>query len=143
MNLARETATAAGQSFTAEQANIVYRDALNKVRDASNDPNLKSGLGGLIGLVDDTARAAGDAETKLDAAEAAARRLAAVAAGIGTTTNGAIVGSADRMERAITRQSSGPAAPSVTNNVTVQAQTNANPWDIAAQVDWALRTGGR
>ena len=53
-----ETATAAGQSFTAEQANIVYRDALNSVRGASNDPNLKAGLGGLIGLVDDTARAA-------------------------------------------------------------------------------------
>lgn len=144
VNLARETATAAGQSFTAEQANIVYRDALNSVRDASNDPNLKAGLGGLIGLVDDTARAAGDAETKLDAAEAAARRLAAVAAGVGTTTNGMIVGSADRMERAITRQSSAPAAaPSSSTTINVQAQTNANPWDIASEVDWALRTGGR
>jgi hypothetical protein len=107
VNLAEQTAIASGQTFTAEQANIVYRDALNKVRDSANDPNLKDGLGGVVGLVDDTARSAGEAARQLDAAEAAARRLAAVAAGVGTTSSGAIVGSADRIEGAIDRQSFG------------------------------------
>lgn len=106
-DLAKKTAEAAGQTFTAEQYNIVYRDSLVKVRDAATDGNLVGGLNGLIGLVDDTAASAGRAEQNLNAAEAAARRLAAVAAGVGTTSSGQIVGSADRLEGTIARATGG------------------------------------
>ena len=106
-DLAKKTAEAAGQTFTAEQYNIVYRDSLVKVRDAANDGNLIGGLNNLIGLVDDTAASAGRAQANLNAAAAAAARLAAVAAGVGTTSSGQIVGSADRLEGTIDRQSFG------------------------------------
>lgn len=141
---ARQQALAAGQSFTDAQSVLVYRDSLVNTRDATNDPKLKTGLDQLIALVDDSARAAGDAERKFYDAEAAARRLAAAASGALQTTNqGTIVGSADSTDRRLATQSAGPASTSVTNNVTVNASTPANPWSIAQDVDWALRTAGR
>lgn len=141
---ARQQALAAGQSFTDAQGVLVYRDSLVNTRDATNDPKLKTGLDQLIALVDDSARAAGDAERKFYDAEAAARRLAAAASGALQTTNqGTIVGSADSTDRRLATQAATPASTSVTNNVTVNASTPANPWSIAQDVDWALRTAGR
>lgn len=108
VNLAEQTALAGGAALTAEQQNLIYRDALVKVRDATNDPNLRAGLDGLIGQVDGTAAAAGRAQQNLDAAEAAARRLAAAAANaISISSSGEITTSADSAERALQRRASG------------------------------------
>lgn len=102
---ARQVAIASGLTFTAEQANLVYRDALVNVRDASNDPNLQGGLSALIGLVDDTAASAGRAQQNLDAAAAAASRLAAAAAGaLQVTSQGTFTGSADSAAERIATQ---------------------------------------
>lgn len=96
VGLAEQTANAAGQTFTAEQASLVYRDALAKVRDQSTDPSLVDGLNALIGLVDANAATAGYAAQQADAAAAAYARLAAAASGaLQTTSSGTIVGSAD------------------------------------------------
>ena len=107
--MAEQQAAATGVTITAEQKNIIYRDSLNKVRDSTTDPALKDGLGGLVGLVDETAAAAGRAEQKLLAANAAAALLAAAAKGITTITTGPAAGmvgtSADSAERTLTPQS--------------------------------------
>lgn len=95
-DLAEKTANAAGQTFTAEQANLVYRDALAQVRGAATDPNLIAGLDGLIGLIDANAASAWNAQAGADAAAAAFARLAAEASGaLQQTSQGTIVGSAD------------------------------------------------
>lgn len=119
--MAEQQAAATGVTITAEQKNIIYRDSLNKVRDSTTDPALKDGLGGLIGLVDDTAAAAGRAEQKLLAANAAAALLAAAAKGITTITTGPAAGmvgggSADSQERALTNQRATTTV--INNNVT-------------------------
>ncbi|MGE3292472.1 MAG: hypothetical protein AB7O95_13925 [Geminicoccaceae bacterium] len=144
---AKKQAEIAGQTLTDAEAVDIYKASIERTRDTTNDPNLAAGLDNMARRTGAVADAADVAARKLDAAEAAARRLAAVTAGVGTTSGGSIVGSADRLERTITRQSTAAApaaaAPVTNNTINVQAQTNANPWDIAAQVDWALRTGGR
>lgn len=112
VDLAEKTATAAGETFTAEQANIVYRDALGKVRDASTDPNLVAGLDALIGLVDANAASAWNAQAAADAAAAAYSRMAAEASGALQQTNqGTLSGSADSMAARIdgARAAGGPA----------------------------------
>lgn len=119
--MAEQQAAATGVAITAEQKNIIYRDSLNKVRDATTDQNLKDGLGGLIGLVDDTAAAAGRAEQKLLAANAAAALLAAAAKGITVIETGPAAGmvgggSADSQERALTNQRATTTV--INNNVT-------------------------
>lgn len=167
---ARQQAIAAGQTFTAEQGNIVYRDSLVKIRDASTDPAFVDGMNGLIGLVDDTAGSAGEAARKFYELEAAASRAALVAAGVVSST-GQLLTSADAAERAVSgRAMGGPASGVVTvgergpeqvilpegsrvvpnhasmsagGGVTVNVQTGADPWAIAREVDWVMRTAGR
>lgn len=111
VDLAQQTAEASGQTFTAEQASLVYRDALVKVRDQSNDPDLVAGLDGLIGLVDANAQAAWRAQAAADAAAAALSRMEAAASGaLQTDSSGAVVGSADTNAERIdgARASGGP-----------------------------------
>ena len=168
---AKQQAIATGLTFTAEQASIVYRDSLVKIRDAAADPTLIEGMNGLIGLVDTSAASAGGAAMQAMAMEAAFRKAAAVAAGaITVASSGQILTSADAAERALAgRAMGGPASgavlvgergPEVVNlpqgsrvvpnhalrsssSVTVNVATNANPWDIAREIDWLMRTGGR
>lgn len=107
-DLAQKQAEVSGLTFTAEQRMLVYRDALVKVRDSVNDPNLRGGLDSMIGQLDTGAANAGRMAANLEAATAAAARLAAEAAGaLAVTNSGQIVGTADRIEGAIDRQSFG------------------------------------
>ena len=166
---AKQQADAAGVALTAEQKNIIYRDSLVKIRDASTDPVFVDGMNNLIGVVDDTAASAGEAARQFYELEAAASRAALVAAGVVDST-GSLRTSADAAERAVSgRAMGGPASgavlvgergPEVVNlpqgsrvvpnhamrsssSVTVNVATNANPWDIAREIDWLMRTGGR
>ena len=167
---AKQQAEAAGVALTAEQKNIIYRDSLVNIRDASTDPVLVEGMNNLIGVVDDTAASAGEAARQFYEMEAAASRAALVAAGVVDST-GSLRTSADAAERAVSgRAMGGPAAGLVTvgergpeqvilpqgsrvvpnhalrssgSSVTVNVATNASPWDIAREIDWLMRTGGR
>lgn len=170
---ARQQAIATGLTFTAEQASIVYRDSLVKIRDAAGDPALVEGMNGLIGLVDTSATSAGTAALQAMAMEAAFRKAAAVAAGaITVASSGQILTSADAAERALSgRAMGGPASGAVlvgergpeqvilpegsrvvpnhamrsssSGGITVNVATNASPWAIAREIDWLMRTGGR
>lgn len=119
--MAEQQAIAAGVAMTAEQSNIVYRNALVAVRDAATDPGLVDGLNGLIGLVDSTAAAAGNAQQQLDAAAAAASRLAAAAAGVNVAAT-----TADAAESILSRQ----AAPARASGGPVSA---GQPYTVGEQ----------
>lgn len=111
VDIAEKTANAAGQTFTAEQASLVYRDALAQVRDSATDPNLVAGLDALIGLVDANATAAWNADAAAREAAASFSRLDAAARGaLQTTNSGTVVGSADTNAARIdgARASGGP-----------------------------------
>lgn len=99
---------AAGVTWTAWDYTNAYRDALGKARDTINDPNLRQGLDNLWTQVNDQANVAWKAQQQYYALEAAARRVAAISSGVGTTSSGMIISSADRMERIAGRASGGP-----------------------------------
>lgn len=101
-------AAAAGVTWTAWDYTNAYRDALGRARDTINDPNLRQGLDNLWTQVNDQANVAWKAQQQYYALEAAARRVAAISSGVGTTSSGMIIGSADRMERIAGRASGGP-----------------------------------
>jgi len=147
---AKQVALASGQTFTAEQANIVYRDALVKVRDAANDEGLKGGLSSLIGLVDDTAASAGNAEAKLLAAAAAASRLALEAQNaLQQTSQGTFVGTADSAARgtgseSVATQSLGRQSAGRQQVVNINVNTPiGNPRDVVTWMREELRKAER
>ena len=106
---AEKQAIANGQTFTAEQKTLVYRDALIKVRDATNDPLLREGMDQLIGLTGDAAATADEAQRHFYEMEAAASRAAAVAANaVSVTSTGQITTTADQAERNFANQRGTP-----------------------------------
>ena len=102
---AEKLALASGQTFTAEQSNLVFRDSLAAVRDATTDPTLQGGLDNLIALTGAAAATADNAQRSYWAMEAAASAAAAVAAGISNVGTGGMAGtSADNAERVLSNQ---------------------------------------
>lgn len=100
--LAERQAEVAGQSLSAAEGNRVYAEKLAEARDATDDPVLRAALDELITKYSGVAGQAWNA--------ASAMRDAAVAAGeLNTTSSGALVGSADTMERRMARAAGGPA----------------------------------
>lgn len=140
---ARQQATAAGQTLTDAEAIAIYKGSIENTRDATNDPALWSGLDTMASKIGANADAAAAARDRINEATEAAANLAAQAFGERAASIARGIIARSPSAGFSQQRSDGAQTASVTNNVTVQAQTNANPWDIAAQVDWALRTGGR
>lgn len=129
-DLAEQTAIAAGETFTAEQKSLVYRDALHELRNASTDPNLQGGLDALAGLAGAAATQAGIAAANFYDMEAAASRAAAVAANAISVGSSGITTSADAAERALTPQSYSTQSASTVINVNspIGRPTDFVPW---------------
>lgn len=139
---ARKQAEIAGQTLTDAQAVDIYSGSIGRTRDVTNDPNLAAGLDGMAKRTGAVADAAAVAKQKLDEANQAAANLAAQAFGERAADIAkAIINKAPGFNQQ--RAEPATAGTSVTNNVTVNASTPANPWSIAQDVDWALRTAGR
>ncbi|MGE3292444.1 MAG: phage tail tape measure protein [Geminicoccaceae bacterium] len=141
---AKQQAAAAGQTLTDAESVAIYRGSIESTRDATNDPTLKAGLDTMATKIGVTADEAARARDRLNEATEAAANLAAQ--GIGERAASIARGIIARSPSAgfsQQRSDGAQAAPTQNTTINVTAQTNANPWDIAAQVDWALRTGGR
>lgn len=140
---ARKQAEIAGQTLTDAQAVDIYSGSIGRTRDVTNDPNLAAGLDGMAKRTGAVADAAAVAKQKLDEANQAAANLAAQAFGERAAD---IAKAIINKVPGFNQQRAEPATAGTTvttNNVTVNASTPANPWSIAQDVDWALRTAGR
>lgn len=127
VNQAEQLAKAAGQTFTAEQKSIVYREALEKLKGTSNDPAFISGMDGMISRAGAAADQYSRAAREAWALEAAASAAALAAAGVGNVGTGGMAGvTADNAERILSNQRSIPANA---------GDTAINPAGVTVQMD--------